>query len=124
MITYQHAKAPNILGFRLDGAISPEEFQAFIQQMHTMASQHGKIRLYAEVVDFNGWKSLRAFVSGILSDLSAIHKIEMYALITDPVWMARLDRREDVIPRNLNIRIFDIHEKAEALRWLQAPRPT
>lgn len=121
MIEIKDLPQENAFGFVLDGKISEMETDKLFSALTKKAGDFGKVRLYGEFKNFGGWESFSAFLSNMKANFKAIGKVEKYAVITDNDWLEDLEGVTDFLTPNMDIKIFGMEEKEEAIAWLEQP---
>ena len=111
----------HIIGFEINGKLVETEIEALFAEMEFKANQFEKIRLYARVIEIDGWDTLKSFFNTMRQKFRLIGKIEKYAILTDKLWLKNVSKFSDFLTPGIDIRTFDLAEEAKAISWLQLP---
>jgi hypothetical protein len=114
----QHIKGSNIYTFTIDGEIDAAGLKA-LQEVLEKEKNNGKIKLLVNYVGFDGFDSFSAFINGFKTDFAAIGNVEKYAMLTDKNWIKNILELENKLFSSLNIKVFALDEKEEAMAWLK-----
>lgn len=111
----------NVLGFEINGMISPEEMPGIIREFETFLGQHDKVRLLNRIKHFGGINPAIFGQGGLVSmKLAAMKKVERYAIVGAPGWMCRIiDTLNPAFP-DLDMRTFPADQEDEAWAWIGA----
>lgn len=74
-----------ILECRITGRLKKEDYGLFVPETERLIEQHGKIRIYVELVDFHGW-SAGALWEDIKFDLKHFRDIERIVIVGEDTW--------------------------------------
>jgi demethylmenaquinone methyltransferase/2-methoxy-6-polyprenyl-1,4-benzoquinol methylase len=105
-----------ILEARVSGKLAHGDYQRFVPEFQRLVSQHGKIRVVFEMVNFRGWKVV-ALWDDVKFDLKHFSGIERLAMIGDKKWQKGMSKfcRPFTTAR---IRYFDRTAAIEARAWI------
>lgn len=111
----------NVLAFEVDGVMSSEQMPQVIQRVEQYLNEHDNVRLLNRIKHFGGFDPSILFQSGLVSmKLSAMEKVERYAIVGAPGWMSKIiDTMNPVFP-DIEMRTFALDQEADAWQWLDA----
>ena len=107
----------NIVGFTIEGKISEGEIEAIGEMMEEKLKTHDKIRMYAEIINLEGYDSARAFFEDMKYTLKLWNEIEKAAIVADPKWIDNLTNLADMLTPG-DMKHFPPAEKNLAMQWL------
>ena len=112
------------VGFSVDGRIEAADIERVFNAVKAAADRNGKVKMYAEVRDFNlGDVSREAWKEDIrlwLRNPGIIPQIGKAALVTDAQWIRTAFDIECALIPTLTGKGFSFDEKEEAMEWLRA----
>lgn len=118
MIEMVPTGAENIIGFRLSGKFETGDFEQVTGIMEEKLKEHEKLRVYAEIENFEGM-SIQAILKDIAFSLKHYRDFEKEAVVTNTSWIATLARIGDRILPIIEVKHFRSEEKEDALDWLK-----
>lgn len=107
----------NIFAFKAKGKLTEADYQEFLPQLEELIRKHGRISLYVELEDFDGWEAGAAwedFRFGMRHD----RDFEKIAIVGDKGWEKPLVKLADLMTRT-RIRFFHKDEQKKAWDWLE-----
>jgi hypothetical protein len=111
----------NIVGFRLDGEIDEAGVQRVAEEIVAKSAVSGKVRIYGEINNIEGWNNLKAFFTNIQIKFKALGKIEKYAVVSDKKWLENWEKVAEFITPFTDVKLFKTTEREAAIAWLQQP---
>jgi hypothetical protein len=105
-----------ILMVRATGRLSKEDYERFVPEVDRLITQHGKIRVLFDMIDFHGWTA-RAVWEDLKFAVAHFRDIERLAVVGDKAWehgMAVFCRPFT----KAEMRYFDRGEEDEARAWI------
>jgi hypothetical protein len=111
----------NVLAFEVDGVMSSEEMPGVIKKLEDFLADHDKVRLLFRMKHFGGFDPSILMQSGLFSmKLSAMEKVERYAIVGAPGWMRKIiDAMNPVFP-DIDMQTYPADQEGEAWTWLEA----
>jgi len=111
----------NVLAFEVDGVMSSEEMPGVIKKLEGFLADHDKVRLLFRMKHFGGFDPSILMQSGLFSmKLSAMEKVERYAIVGAPGWMRKVvDTMNPAFP-DIDMQTFPTDREGEAWVWLEA----
>ena len=111
----------NVLGFEVDGRFSSAEMEQVVGEFQAWLERHEKVRLLCRMKRFGGVDPSVFLQSGLIPmKLSAIRKVERYALVGASPWMRTMVETLGPLFSEMEIRNFPLEEEAEAWAWIEA----
>ena len=117
MLTFIDFGEMNIVGIRIDGKITDQEFDQVIEQFEQKFKQYEKVRLYAEMENFGGME-VKAFFKDLKFGLTNFTKFEREAVVTDKKWAQQFATISDPLVPTVEVKAFSYAEKEEAKKWI------
>lgn len=120
-IRFMQTTKNNVLAFEIDGVMSSEEMPAVVKKLEDFLAGQSKVRLLNRVKHFGGFDPSILMQSGLFSmKLSAMEKVERYAIVGAPGWMRKIiDSMNPFFP-DIDMRTFPEDREDEAWAWLEA----
>lgn len=75
----------NVLSVRVTGKLSKEDYEILVPAVDEVIKEHGKIRIFFEMVDFHGWE-MAAIWEDSKFGLAHWNDIERVAMVGDKKW--------------------------------------
>lgn len=110
-----------VLAFEIDGVMSSEEMPGVIKKLEDYLAEHDKVRLLNRMTHFGGFDPSIFMQSGLVSmKLSAMEKVERYAIVGAPKWMCKvIDAMNPAFP-DIDMQTFPADREVDAWAWLEA----
>ncbi|WP_417520983.1 STAS/SEC14 domain-containing protein [Marinobacter sp.] len=120
-IRFIQTNKDNVLAFEIDGVMSSEEMPGVIKKMEDFLAGQNKVRLLNRIKHFGGFDPSILMQSGLFSmKLSAMEKVERYAIVGAPSWMRKIvDTMNPLFP-DIDMRTFTVAMEENAWAWLEA----
>ncbi len=110
-----------VFAFEINGVISSEEMPHVVKTLEQYLEQHDKVRILNRVKHFAGFDPSVLMQSGLVSmKLSAMEKVERYAIVGAPDWMRRIIDAIDPVFPDMDMRTFPKDQEDEAWKWLES----
>tara|TARA_R110002074_G_scaffold45790_3_gene118289 strand:+ start:998 stop:1777 length:780 start_codon:yes stop_codon:yes gene_type:complete len=111
----------NVLAFELNGMVSAEEMPSVIEKVDAFLEKHEKVRLLNRIKHFGGLDPSIFMQGGLISmKLAALQKVERYAVVGAPTWMAKIVEAMNPAFPDMDVRTFPADHEDEAWAWLGA----
>jgi hypothetical protein len=118
-ITFHQKDATGLLEVTLSGKVTHVDYEQLVPKIDTMVAQHGRIRLLADMTEFDGWDAHALWDE---TKLAAHHvaNVSRIAIVGNGAceqimsWLGRWLTKAQV-------RRFDPSEIAGARTWLETP---
>lgn len=119
-LTLIETGSPTIIGYELDGTISPGDIETVMPVLNRMFAQHERIDLFARIKRFGGLTpSILSNASFLSAKFKAIGHVRRYAIVGGPGWMGPITEMVgSMLP--INMRHFSADQEADAWGWLKA----
>lgn len=111
----------NVLAFEINGLITSEEMPNAIKQLEGFFAAHDKVRLLNRMKYFAGFDPSILMQSSLISmKLSAMNKLERYAIVGAPNWMGKIIGVINPIFADIDMQTFSADQEEAAWVWLGA----
>ena len=101
-----------MLAFEIDGVMSSEEIPRVIQQLEDYLTEHHEVRFFNRMKHFG--PSIFMQTSLVSMQLSAMQKVERYAIVGAPGWMRKvIDVMSPAFP-DIDMRTFPADREVDA----------
>lgn len=118
MTSFIDIDADNVVGIRIDGKISEQEFDAVTALLEEKMKNHSKVRMYAEIESFGG-VSLETFMKDLKFGLENWDRFDKEALVTNEEWLENIVHVSDNLFPGIEVEAFSFDEKTAARMWIQ-----
>lgn len=120
-IRFLPTTGPNLLAFEINGMISAAEMPGVLKTFDTFLAGHEKVRMLNRLTHFGGIDPAIFLQGGLIATkLTAIRKVERYAIIGAPGWMSQVIGMMSPALAAMEIRLFPTKAEPEAWAWLEA----
>ena len=107
---------PNVIGVRLSGKMTTEAMADLIEKLETIRAAGGKARLYADIVDYDGYEF--GVVKEKLNHFGTLwDALDRCAYVVDKGWMTSAIGLVDAVTP-MHLRAFERGQDAEARAWV------
>ncbi len=117
MYQYLNEHAGDLIAIRVTGKLDQNDYESLIPEFESKIRQYGKISLYWEMEDFEGWQP-----KGLLEDLKFDAKhaddYKKIAMVGDKRWEEWMTSLMKPFS-SAEIKYFDLSGREQALRWVQ-----
>lgn len=111
----------SVLAFEVDGVMSSEEMPSVIKKLDEFLADHDKVRLLFRMKYFGGFDPSILMQSGLFSmKLSAMDKVERYAIVGAPGWMSKVVGAINPVFPDIDMQTFSADREEDAWAWLEA----
>lgn len=107
----------SILHGVITGKIEKEDYDLFVPEAERLISQYGKIRVIAELIDFEGWTAGALWEECKLA-YNHLKDVERMAMVGDKKWEENLAGFVKPFV-GAKLKYFDVSQRQEALDWIQ-----
>lgn len=106
-----------ILYMVVSGKLTNHDFDKIALLVSSKLKKFGKIRLYYEMKDYEGW-TFQAFWRDLYMDLKYRNKVEKIAMVGEKFWEKWMaDLIKPLSPAD--VRFYGPHQKEEAKEWIR-----
>lgn len=110
-----------VLAFEINGLITAEEMPEAIQVVEDFFAAHDKVRLLNRMKHFGGIDPSILMQSRLIAmKLSAMNKLERYAIVGAPNWMVTIITAMKPLFAHIDMRTFSAEQEEHAWAWLEA----
>jgi hypothetical protein len=121
MLALDEQAGGKLLGIKISGKLTKEDYEQFVPKVEELIKQHGKLRVLLEMHDFHGWE-MGALWEDIKFDVKHFSDIERLAMVGNSKWekgMAAFCKPFTTA----TIKYFDEGQRAEAEKWIAEGLP-
>lgn len=108
----------DLIAVRITEKLDSADFASLIPMLEARIKEHGKIRLYWETEDFEGWTA-EGFAADLGFDIDHAEDFSRIAMVGETKWEKALSKLMSPFTR-AEVRFFDIADRDSALSWIQA----
>ena len=118
-LTFIATESPTTHAFEIDGTLSREDTEQAIATLKAAFAEHDQVRLLARIKRLGGINPAALTQDGLISmKLEAIRKVERYAVVGGPGWLARMIGTLNPLFKT-ELRHFALEDEADAWAWLE-----
>ena len=111
----------NVLAIEVDGVVTSEEMPDVLKRLEDFFAAHDKVRLLNRMKHFGGFDSSILMQSSLISmKLSAMKKLERYAIVGAPSWMCKVIGVMNPLFTDVDMQTFAADQEDAAWAWLEA----
>jgi hypothetical protein len=111
--------AHHVVGLRIEGKITADDFQTAVAELEGRLKAHDQVRVYAEIGEISGM-TLEAFIKDLKYSLRHFRDVEREAVVTDSAWIEKLVDLGGALFPSIETRHFTPERRDDALRWICA----
>ena len=101
----------------ISGKIEAADYDILVPEAEHAIAEHGKIRIIAEMIDFEGW-TVGALWEECKLAYHHLKDIERMAMVGDKKWEAGMAAFVKPFV-GAKLKYFDVSERAEAFKWIE-----
>ena len=109
----------DVIGVRVSGTLSSQDYQEFAPWAKAAAARPGKRRVFVDMRGFTGWDSLEAAIADLRLDAAVHRELDRVAIVGDRRWHELMTRLSAPFTPAA-IRYFESEAYDDALRWVSA----
>lgn len=102
---------------RAEGWLTDADYKAFLPRLEAAIREHGRIRLFVDMADFEGWSPHAAW-DDLLFGLKHWNDFERMALIGDKRWEDVVAKAMDALSKG-EVRRFPAADRRAAQAWIE-----
>jgi len=118
MFTTLPDSAGDLVCLKASGRLTDEDYKDMMPRLEAVISKHGSLRLYADLIDFDGWE-WRAGWDDLAFGIKHWNDIKRIALIGDANWEQLAAKIADKLSP-AEVRYFSDDESESALDWVKS----
>lgn len=120
-IRFMPTSKSNVLAFEIDGLITSEEIPDAIKQLEDFFATQDKVRMLNRMKHFGGFDPSILMQSSLISmKLTAMNKLERYAIVGAPSWMRKVVGVINPLFSDVDMQTFSADQEDQAWAWLEA----
>jgi universal stress protein A len=109
--------ADHIIGIRVKGKLTDEDYKKFLPILEDLINKEGPVSAYVDMEKFEGWEPKAAW-DDLKFGLSHDVDFKRIAVVGDKKWVEWMIRFSDIF-FSAEMRYFPVAEKQQAMDWLQ-----
>lgn len=107
--------------FEVDGPVMQQDVRAVVAALEALMVAPGKLRMLGRITHFAGFDPAVVLDGGLLQmKAEALRKLERYAIVGAPGWMAGVAGMAGKLMPQIEIRTFPLADEAAAWDWIGA----
>jgi hypothetical protein len=107
-----------VIGFRLSGKLTDDDYKGFLPQLEEAIEEHGQIRLLWVLEDFHGWEPKAAW-DDYKYGMKYKDDMERLAMVGENRWEEWMTKLAKPFMRGVEIKYYDHSQIQEAWGWLR-----
>ncbi len=112
---------PGVGAFEVDGPVMQQDVRAVVAELEALLAAPGRLRMLGRITHFAGFDPAVVLDGGLLQmKAETLRKLERYAIVGAPAWMARVAGLVGKLMPQIEIRIFPLADEAAAWEWIGA----
>lgn len=111
----------NFIHLKITGKLTTADYDFFVPEIDNCIERHGKVNMLIELIDFEGW-TLGALWEDTKFGVRHFNDFTRIALVGDKRWEETMAKFVNVFT-SAQIKYFDVHERDEAIVWVNADNP-
>ena len=121
MVTVLSETQGDLLALRVSGKFTNGDFDQYRELVRERVKAYGKVRLYFEMIAFNGWRA-ESFLETGMFDLIHRREFQKVAMVGEKEWQRWAALAADVVKAG-KVQYFPLSERWQAMQWLQTLQP-
>ncbi|BAU63470.1 hypothetical protein STA3757_08340 [Stanieria sp. NIES-3757] len=118
MLEYRQNQNSNLIGIKVDGKITKNDFTELVHKLEAAINNYGQIRILLEFIQMQGLEA-SAFWEDLRFSLTHFKDISRYAVVGEQTWLqAWTTLVKPFLP--CEIKYFKPNELEEAWHWLES----
>jgi hypothetical protein len=108
-----------VLATKISGKLSMQDYEQMFPLVEETVNKYGKICLYVELENFEGWEDPQAFWQEFKLGFKFYTDLEKVAVVGEKKWEEYGTKAVDFL-NPAKIKFFTPEEKEEALNWIES----
>ncbi|GAA5482963.1 STAS/SEC14 domain-containing protein [Haloferula sargassicola] len=108
----------DVVALRLSGKLDATDYESIIPTLESHIEHHGKIRVFWEMIDCDGW-TIEGFGKDVGFDVRHANDLSKIAIVGDKKWEKWMSGLMKPFT-SAEIRYFPISDRLSALTWIQS----
>lgn len=111
----------HVMAFALQGILSPDDMPRIRDSFQDFTKNHDRVRLLARMTDFRGIDPTCILNRELIATkLALLPRLERYAIIGAPAWIAAIMTAVRPLIPGVDIRLFPPEQEDQAWAWISA----
>lgn len=108
----------NILGLKIIGNVTKEDFKILVPEVQALVDQEGSISLLLDMTQFK-WEDIHAWGADFNFSRAYRNKINKMAVVGDRTWQKWVTKLVEPFYHSVEARFFDPSDIESAWKWLK-----
>lgn len=108
----------NVIGFKISGKLTGQDYENLLPKLDTAINAHGKINLLVLMEDFEGKFDFDAAKADFHFGTHQYRHVDKAAFVGDERWMERMVKIMDPFTRRVEEKFFEPKQLDEAWAWV------
>ena len=109
----------DLLALEVTGKLTEADYQTINPVIDKTVDRHGKIKLYVEIKDLDGFTPKAAWED--VKEINHLNQCEKMAIAGQADWQATVTELTNLVTP-ADVRYFDIKDRQSALRWVEGKK--
>ncbi|MEX0648753.1 MAG: STAS/SEC14 domain-containing protein [Balneolaceae bacterium] len=118
MINFIDVESRNVVGIRMNGKITDQEFDAVAALLEKRMQEFPKVNVYVEVESFGGMAP-KTFIKDLRFGFDNLDRFDKEAVVTEKDWIQKITPIADKIFDSIEVKTFSFDQKDEAKKWVR-----
>lgn len=118
MIEILPESTENVIGFKISGKLTGEDYDHLVPKVDQAIAKHGKINLLVLIEDFDGKFDFDAAKADFHFGTHQYRQVERAAFVSDKRWMEWIVKILDPFTRRVEEKLFEPQQLDEAWAWV------
>ena len=114
---------PDVIALKVSHRITSADLDAIMDRLEPMFAAHDKVHVFVETEAIDGLQldGLPAYAARAMPLFGKLNRFGRVAVVADQAWIRAATRIESALLPFISYRVFEPHERAEALAWVEGP---
>lgn len=110
----------DVLAIRVSHKITGADLEKIMDRLDALMARHEKVNVFVETQGIDGLEltSLPSYMARAMPLLGKLNKFGRVAVVADQAWIRAGTRLESAMLPNIEYRVYEPDERAEALAWV------
>ena len=113
--------SPDVLALEVARKITSADLDAIMDRLDAAFVTHDKVHVFVETQAIDGLEldGLLSYVARAMPLFGKLARFGRVAVVADQAWIRAATRIESALLPFISYRVFESHERAEALAWVE-----